>query len=597
MDSTSWFTSTSATNGGVDDSEPSILDMGSSFMDEIFQCLSAKTEGLNLLDSVSPSTTTETNCIASATAKLTVTSSEPPKPIQQTPSPPPESQRMETRQAEEKQASPLPSPMPKPARSRELTPLEESKHNVTNGVDSSKRLSVDRTNGDRYERSNSAGVNGNLIGSHTSLIDTTSSPFHRGRADNDRSSNGTGGTNDGNNTTSGRPFMNATSTLTRAFRKSSASLSRRPDKAPSALSLEQSSSTTNQMPPIKGRLEGGAGGKSKRPIISGPVMISNPTLVTGVSVTSIISEGTTTGAVSTPPSSSSPSLRGGNSRGSSITTISSPLSLGQGSQRTPGGQTTPVTTTSTTTPSISPAPSTSSLATSSTSSSNLGLHQHYPTSTTTGRIHGTNNTTTTGWVTAGGAGLRALRDRGELVFRAPATVGGVGGTGRRTRVNQGVSGSGEYQPRSIGITSGGTLDRGIRPQLPICPATVTLPRRTNHFGLRDRSNVDTSETNGNSVRISSYSTQERVIDQVASNHLPSQSSSVVTPTALDDYSLIPPPAVESQIQRKVPSPTSGADSSTEQATSSSSAGLSEELLSFWGSEFASLLGSSASAST
>lgn len=72
--------------------------------------------------------------------------------------------------------------------------------------------------------------------------------------------------------------MNATSTLTRAFRKSSASLSRRPDKAPSALSLEQSSSTNNQMPHIKGRLEGGAGGKSKRPIISGPVMISNPTL-------------------------------------------------------------------------------------------------------------------------------------------------------------------------------------------------------------------------------------------------------------------------------------------------------------------------------
>ncbi|KAM3186288.1 hypothetical protein ACTXT7_004605 [Hymenolepis weldensis] len=641
MDSTSWFTSTSATNDGVDDSEPSfsfplstgeelddrsahiqyyktqivdptqkelnasfmireasILDMGSSFMDEIFQCLSAKTEGLNLLDSVSPSTTTETNHTASTTAELTVTGSEPPKPIQQTP----ESPRMENRRAEENQALPLPPAVPKPARSRELTPLEESNHNVTNGVDSSKRLSVDQTNGDRYERSNSVGVSGNLIGSHTSLIDTTSSPFHRGHADNGRSSNDTVGTNDGNNnSTSGRPFMNATSTLTRAFRKSSASLSRRPDKAPSALSLEQSSSTNNQMPPIKGRLEGGAGGKSKRPIISGPVMISNPTLVTGVSVTSIISEGTTTGAVSTPPSSSSPSLRGGNSRGSSITTISSPLSLGQGSQRTPGGQTTPVTTTSTTTPSISPAPSTSSLATSSTSSSNLGLHQHYPTSTTTGRIHGTNNTTTTtttGWVTAGGVGLRALRDRGDLVFRAPAAVGGVGGTGRRTRVNQGVLGSGEYQPRSIGITSGGTLDRGIRPQLPICPATVTLPRRTNHFGLRDRNSVDTSETNGNAVRISSYSTRERVIDQVASNHLPSQSSSVVTPTALDDYSLIPPPpAVESQIQRKVPPPTSEADSSTEQAMSSSSAGLSEELLSFWGSEFASLLGSSASAST
>lgn len=121
--------------------------MGSSFMDEIFQCLSAKTEGLNLLDSVSPSTTTETNHIASTTAELTVTSSEPPKPIQQTPSPPPESQRMETRQAEEKQVSPLPSAMPKPARSRELTPLEESNHNVTNVVDSSKRLSVDQTNG------------------------------------------------------------------------------------------------------------------------------------------------------------------------------------------------------------------------------------------------------------------------------------------------------------------------------------------------------------------------------------------------------------------------------------------------------------------
>lgn len=168
--------------------------------------------------------------------------------------------------------------------------------------------------------------------------------------------------------------------------------------------------------------------------------------VPGTSVTSIVSEGTTTTAgISTPPSSS-PSLLCGNSRGSSITAISSPLSNGSHSNGTPAGQTTPVTTT-TTTPSISPAPSTSSLATSSTSSSNLGLHQHHPTSTASGgRVYG--GSATTGNVSTGVAGLRALRDRGDLVFRAPAAVGGVSGATRRVRVNnQGVSGGGEYQPR------------------------------------------------------------------------------------------------------------------------------------------------------
>ena len=78
----------------------------------------------------------------------------------------------------------------------------------------------------------------------------------------------------------GSVFGNATSTLTRAFRKSSASLTRRPAqaasaKAPSALSLQQP--PCHQMPPIKGRLDTN-GGKLKRPVISGPVMISNPTL-------------------------------------------------------------------------------------------------------------------------------------------------------------------------------------------------------------------------------------------------------------------------------------------------------------------------------
>ncbi|VDO12125.1 unnamed protein product [Rodentolepis nana] len=586
MDTGSWFTSASTADGGVDDPQPSILDMGSSFMDEIFQCLSAKADVLNLLDSATTVAKAETNQAVSTTVEPNVTGSKPPRPQQQQtlPSQP----ELETKRREEKQTSPLPPPVPKPARSREVTPLEDSNRSVTNIAGSSKHLNADQTNSDLYERSHSVGVNGNPMGSGTSLIDTTTSSLHRGRADNTRSSNSNEGTRDDgtNNSTNARSFMNATSTLTRAFRKSSASLSRRPGKASSAFSLEQSSSTDNQMPLIKGPLEGGTRGKSKRPVISGPVIISNPTPVTGVSVTSVISEGTTTGAVSTPPSSSSPSLRSGNSRGSSITAISSPLSLGQGSQRTSEGQTTPVTTT---TPSISPAPSTSSLTTSSTSSSNLGLHQHHPTSTTTGRIYGGPHATTTSAV-----GLRALRDRGDLVFRAPATVGGAS---RRTRVHQGVSGGGEYQSRSGGITSSGTLDRRIRPQLPVCPATVTLPRRTNHFGIRDRNNVDTNETNGNSARISSYSTRERVIDQVASNSLPCQTPSLVAPTVQSDNAITTSPAIESQVQKKVPSPTSEVDSPTEQTTTSSGAGLSDELLSFWGSEFASLLGGNASAAT
>ena len=126
-------------------------------------------------------------------------------------------------------------------------------------------------------------------------------------------------------------------------------------------------------------------------------------IVTGSSTFSILSsEGTTTATVSTPPSSSSPSSHGGTSRGSSVAAL---------------------------TPSISPAPSTSSLATSSTaSSSNLVLHNlghgqgHYQSSRLPSSATGL----------PGGVGLRALRDRGDLVFRAPAVSAAVG---VRRRVN------------------------------------------------------------------------------------------------------------------------------------------------------------------
>lgn len=105
--------------------------------------------------------------------------------------------------------------------------------------------------------------------SRTSLVDN--SPLRRGRVG-DVGEVGGGG--------SGGVFVNATNTLTRAFRKSSASLTRRPaqvasGKAPSALSLEQPLHQ-HQIPSIKARLD--AAGKLKRPAISGPVMISNPTL-------------------------------------------------------------------------------------------------------------------------------------------------------------------------------------------------------------------------------------------------------------------------------------------------------------------------------
>ena len=124
---------------------------------------------------------------------------------------------------------------------------------------------------DRYERSSlslHSPSNGVARGGRTD----TPSPLRRGRAGVGDAGNDGGG---------GGVFGNATSTLTRAFRKSSASLTRRPAqaaasvKAPSALSLEQPPS--RQMPLIKARLEAN-GGKLKRPVISGPVMISNPTL-------------------------------------------------------------------------------------------------------------------------------------------------------------------------------------------------------------------------------------------------------------------------------------------------------------------------------
>lgn len=61
-----------------------------------------------------------------------------------------------------------------------------------------------------------------------------------------------------------------------------------------------------------------------------------------------------------------------------------------------------------------------------------------------GRTYGNNSAA---GLVANVGGLRALRDRGDLVFRAPATVGAVGGATRRTRANQMASGGGEYQPR------------------------------------------------------------------------------------------------------------------------------------------------------
>ncbi|VDM30884.1 unnamed protein product [Hydatigera taeniaeformis] len=405
--SSPWLT-TRTTN--VEDTEPSILDMGSSFMDEIFQCLSAKTDGLVLVDTV-PTTNT--------THHSNPEVSELPK------SPPPLASTVLQRDAaslppeEVASSSALLSVIPKPSRSREATPFEASCSNATINSTSTKRLSLDHTNGERYKES-SPTLCGSTDGvgrtSRTSLVDN--SPLRRGKAgDIDEVSGGNG------------VFANATHTLTRAFRKSSASLTRRSaqaasEKAPSALSLEQPLHQ-RQMPPLKARLD--ATGKLKRPAISGPVMINNPTPVAGASVASFLSsEGTTTAAVSTPPSSSTSSR--GTSRGSSITAISSPLSL------VGVGAVTPITTT---TPSISPAPSTSSLATSSTSSPNLVLHHpghgHYQGSRFTGAI-GTGG--------SGGGGLRALRDRGDLVFRAPPASAAIGG---RRRTNA-ISGT-EHQPR------------------------------------------------------------------------------------------------------------------------------------------------------
>lgn len=70
--------------------------------------------------------------------------------------------------------------------------------------------------------------------------------------------------------------------------------------------------------------------------------------------------------------------------------------------------------------------------------------------------------------------------------------------------------------------------------------------------------MDASESNGDSARVTSYSTRERGVDHAApSNHLPSQTSSVVTPTAQEDYSFTTPPqnsVMEKPIQKTAPSP-------------------------------------------
>ncbi|KAL5970610.1 Activated Cdc42 kinase-like [Taenia solium] len=552
--SSPWFTTS---NTDVEDPEPSILDMGSSFMDEIFQCLSTKTDGLALLDTVSSSNEAhQSNPVVS----------EPPLPL-----PSPTVPRRDAKSLPPEEvlpASPLLPVIHKPSRSREATPFGGSYHNTTANPIPMKRLSLDHTNDERYEESPPTLCSPTkAVGrsSRTSLVDN--SPLRWGRVGEVGEVGGGSGV-----------FVNATNTLTRAFRKSSASLTRRPTqaasgKAPSALSLEQPLHQ-HQVPPIKARLD--AAGKLKRPAISGPVMISNPTLVVGASVASILSsEGTTTAAVSTPPSSSTSSR--GTSRGSSITAISSPFSMGG------VGAVTPITTT---TPSISPAPSTSSLATSSTSSSNLVLHHlghaHYQGSRFTGAI---------GAGGSGGGGLRALRDRGDLVFRAPAASTTIGGWRRTTP----VTGT-DHQHRSPGYT-GSTLDRRHRYLLPSRPATVTLPRR-NNLSLRDRTNVNVTERTVDAARLSSYSARERVVDPIA-NPLASEteiSPSVVTPTATD-YTFVPPTQPEG-LQRKTPP--SFEETSVETISSSlvsppppSSGGdseLSEELLSLWGSELASILG-------
>ncbi|KAH9280050.1 Ack-related non-receptor tyrosine kinase [Echinococcus granulosus] len=531
--SSPWFTTTTDS----EDPEPSILDMGSSFMDEIFQCLSAKTDGLALLDTISSTNEMhQSNPVVSEVTKLPPPSPSLVFPRRDAASLPPE---------EVVSASPPPLMIAKPSLSSEASPFEESYHNTTVNPTSIKRLSLDQPNGlsERCKESSPTlynSTNGVRRSSRTSLIDN--SPLRRDRVGEIGGFGGGGG--------GGGVFVNATNTLTRAFRKSSASLTRRPmqaasEKAPSALSLEQPPHQ-HQIPPIKARLD--ATGKLKRPAISGPMMISNPTLVVGASVASILSsEGTTTAAVSTPPSSSTSSR--GISRGSSITAISSPLSLGG------AGAVTPVTTTTTTTtPSISPAPSTSSLATSSTSSSNLVLHHlghgHYQSSRFTGGI---------GAGGGGGGGLRALRDRGDLVFRAPPASAAIGGRRRTNPVSRT-----DHQP-----------------------------------SLRDRTGVDVAEKNGDTARLSSYSARERVVDQIA-NPVPFEtelSPSVVTPTAAD-YTFVPPTQSEN-LHRKA-SPSFEADAAAETISSlpapspppPSSGGdseLSEELLSLWGSEFASIL--------
>uniref|UniRef100_A0A5K3EHV7 non-specific protein-tyrosine kinase n=1 Tax=Mesocestoides corti TaxID=53468 RepID=A0A5K3EHV7_MESCO len=510
----SWFsTSNDAANG----CEASILDMGSSFMEEIFQCLSAKTDGLGI----------------SAVASPEVGASQSAAPVTSKTSPPPSPTRVEREASSSPPISvrtPLP-PVSKPTRSRETTPSEFSsqaqEQPLRNAI---KRLSLDQANG--FDASSPSLSSADAAGDRASLVDTSSRHFR-----------GIGG--------SSSSRAGTTSTLARAFRKSSASLTRRSaaQKAPSALSLEQP-----QAPLIKGRLE--PSGKLKRPIISGPVMISNPVLFAGSSAASILSsEGTTTAAVSTPPLSLHET-----SRGSSITAFSnSTFPFGAASNTTL--MTPPATTTSSTTPSISPAPSTSSLATSSNSSSNIynqssssGYSRFAPPAAILSSSHG-----------GGGGGLRALRDRCDLVFRAPAMSSGSAFVGRR-RAN------------------------------PVNAADheSSLKERLNPSAEADVSSAARVEP----TRISSYSTRERSADQ-QTNPSPSeldQSSSVATPTA-SDYTFIPPSSSLPGPDLKSSPPSQDVTASAAPASSEIGGGLSEELLSFWGSEFASILGESASAAS
>ena len=109
--------------------------MGSSFMDEIFQCLSAKTDGLGLLDTISSTIDSPKSATNKTLSKATPETQAPIKNEESLPS-----------DIQASSSPPSSVDLSKTAPSREVTPFDNSSQITTTNA-AFKRFSLDPTNG------------------------------------------------------------------------------------------------------------------------------------------------------------------------------------------------------------------------------------------------------------------------------------------------------------------------------------------------------------------------------------------------------------------------------------------------------------------